>query len=187
MLLKRISQIVALAALALAGYIGMELSRVRTLLRLEEERAAALEPMQAHLLGAAADFQKAEAAAVRKQAKLEEELRADHKALEAAQKRLALVTARLANASAAQSLGKGTYTLDDGTVVYGPGAQLRLANGMVVSSPSGVMVSDAAFSHIDGDLQIAYQDRTISVTNGFVSLEDGHVSVKGDHLISTQK
>jgi hypothetical protein len=187
MVVKRISLIVALAALALATYIGVELSRTRTLLRLEEERAEKLRPMQTRLLEVTGDIQKAEAEAVRKQAQLEDELRADHKALETAQKRLALVTARLANASAAQNIGKGTYTLDDGTVVYGPGAQLRLANGMVVSSPSGVMVSDSALSHIDGDLQIVYQDRTISVTNGFVSLEDGHVSVKGDQLISIQK
>ena len=179
--MKKLSLIIALFALALAAYLGLELSRTRELLRQRDEKAAALVPLQANL-EASRSTQEALTRAEAGQADLVRQLREKQKEIQEAERRLALATARIANTPSAIHLGKGSYTLDDGTVVYGPETQLRLPNGMLVSSPSGVMVSDASLTHIDGDLVIETPEGRITTTDGFLSLEDGHMQISGATL-----
>jgi|HubBroStandDraft_1064217.scaffolds.fasta_scaffold379695_1 hypothetical protein len=57
-------------------------------------------------------------------------------------------------------LTKGTFTEVDGTIVYSADAQLDIGHGRLVSSPTGVMVSDLEQQHISGDLVIESADGT---------------------------
>ena len=54
----------------------------------------------------------------------------------------------------APGLGKGTYTIKDDTVVYSRDAQLNFANGMTITSPSGLMLSDKDREIVAGDLVV---------------------------------
>jgi hypothetical protein len=179
--MKKLCLTLALFALMLATYLGIELSRTRELLRQRDEKAAALAPLQAKL-EASRSTQEALAKAEAGQADLVRQLHEKQREIQEAESRLALATARITKTPSAIHLGKGSYTLDDGTVVYGPEAQLRLPNGMLVSSPTGVMVSDASLTHIDGDLVIESPQGTTTTTNGFLSLENGHVALTGDSM-----
>jgi hypothetical protein len=49
------------------------------------------------------------------------------------------------------ALVKGTYVLRDGMVVYSADAQLRLGNGVIVSSPDGSMISDQEQKYVAGE------------------------------------
>jgi hypothetical protein len=185
--MKKLSIILALLALAMAAYLGLQLSRTSELLRQERERASGLVPLRASIAAAAQASEGALEKAEAGQAALVRQLQERQKALEEAEKHLALATARITKTPSAVRLGKGSYTLDDGTVVYGPDAQLRLPNGMMVSSPTGIMVSDASLTHIDGDLLIESPEGHITTTNGYLSLEDGHVAITGDNTTLEKK
>jgi hypothetical protein len=84
-------------------------------------------------------------------------------------------------------LTKGTFTVVDGTIVYGPDAQLDIGHGMLVSSPSGVMVSDADQRHIAGDLVIDTQDGTTTTENAFLSVDSAHVEFTSDSAVTVRK
>jgi len=75
----------------------------------------------------------------------------------------------------------------DGTIVYGPDAQLDIGHGMLVSSPSGVMVSDADQRHIAGDLVIDTQDGTTTTENAFLSVDSAHVEFTSDSAVTVRK
>jgi hypothetical protein len=182
--MKKICALCALACLGLSVFLGIELSRTRALLKAEQDREMALQPMRSGLLAASEDLAKAAQAAESKAAGLAAKLQAQRRELDEAKKHLALLTARLENAGTPQRLAKGTYTLEDGTVVYGPDAKLRLPNGMVVTSPTGIMVSDAAVRHIDGDLVVTSANGQYVANNAYLSVEDGHISVKADTVES---
>jgi hypothetical protein len=84
-------------------------------------------------------------------------------------------------------LTKGTFTVVDGTIVYGPDAQLDIGHGMLVSSPSGVMVSDVDQQHIAGDLVIDSQDATTTAENAFLSVDKSHVEIASDNSTTVKK
>ncbi len=84
-------------------------------------------------------------------------------------------------------LTKGTFTEVDGEIVYGPGAELDLGNGMLVSSPSGVMVSDVDQRHIAGDLVIDSQYGTTTTENAFLSIDQQHVEITSDNTVTVKK
>ncbi len=84
-------------------------------------------------------------------------------------------------------LTKGTFTEVDGEIVYGPGAELDLGNGMLVSSPSGVMVSDVDQRHIAGDLVIDSQYGTTTTENAFLSVDQSHVEITSDNTVTIKK
>jgi hypothetical protein len=184
---KKLSLTLAVLALALAAYLGSELSRTRRLLREQEERSQALASLKAKLASAGRSSQTALAQAEASKEALAKQLRDETQALATAEEHLVLLEARKVNAPMALRLGKGSYILDDGTVVYGPDAQIRLPNGMLVTSPTGVMVSDASLTHIDGDLVIESQQTHMVATNSFLTLEDGHVSITGESSSITRK
>jgi hypothetical protein len=78
-------------------------------------------------------------------------------------------------------LVKGTFTAVDGAIIYGTDAQLDIGHGMLVSSPTGVMVSDADQRHIAGDLVIETSEATTTTENAFMSLDGTHVEMTSDH------
>jgi hypothetical protein len=78
--------------------------------------------------------------------------------------------------------GMGSYKLVDGTMVYGPDAKLRLRNDLI-SSPSGLMVSDIEQTIVAGDLLIERPDGSvIKVANGVVTSKDGATSIRGQSM-----
>jgi hypothetical protein len=84
-------------------------------------------------------------------------------------------------------LTKGTFTVIDGSIVYGPDAQLDIGHGMLVSSPSGVMVSDVDQRHIAGDLVIESPDGTTTTENAFLSVDNAHVEMTSDTAVTVKK
>jgi hypothetical protein len=86
-------------------------------------------------------------------------------------------------------LTKGTFTVVDGTIVYGPDAQLDIGHGMMVSSPTGVMVSDVDQRHFAGDLVIESQNgtRTTTAENAFISLDGAHVEMTSDSAVTEKR
>jgi len=174
--MKNFSTLLTILALALAAYLAIELVRTRALLR------AALDPLHsapAELLRRAGSVP-----AVRRPkesgagtAMLDAELRAKDQQLADVRQHLAVVMEALVHEQTS-STHAATQTLDDGTVIYGPGAKIYLRNGMVVSSPSGTMVSDSSQTHVDGDLEIARPDGGVMrMNNAFVSVEKDRISI----------
>jgi len=84
-------------------------------------------------------------------------------------------------------LTKGTFTVVDGTIVYSADAQLDIGHGMLVSSPSGVMVSDEAQQHISGDLVIETQNDTTTMQNAFLTVDKAHVETTSDSSVTVKK
>jgi hypothetical protein len=84
-------------------------------------------------------------------------------------------------------LTKGTFTLVDGTIVYSADAQLDIGHGMLVSSPSGVMVSDAEQQHISGDLVVETQDQMTTMQNAFLTVDKAHVEMTSDSAVTSKK
>lgn len=83
---------------------------------------------------------------------------------------LSLRNAKVGKAVVLPGLVKGTYTLLDGTLIYSPDAQLKLGTGVLVSSPTGLMVSDDEQKIVGGDL-------AIETGNGVVNAQDAVVDV----------
>jgi hypothetical protein len=84
-------------------------------------------------------------------------------------------------------LTKGTFTVVDGTIVYGPDAELDIGHGRVVSSPTGVMVSDADQRHIAGDLVIEGPEGTTTAENAFITVDRSHMELTSDSATTVKK
>jgi hypothetical protein len=84
-------------------------------------------------------------------------------------------------------LTKGTFTQVDGTIVYSADAQIDIGHGMLVSSPSGVMVSDEALQHISGDLVLEEGDTLTTMENAFLTLDNAHVEMTSDSSTKAKK
>jgi hypothetical protein len=84
-------------------------------------------------------------------------------------------------------LVKGTFTVVDGAIIYGSDAQLDIGHGILVSSPTGVMVSDADQQHIAGDLVIETLEGTTTTENAFLSVDGTHVEMTSDHAETVKK
>jgi hypothetical protein len=84
-------------------------------------------------------------------------------------------------------LTKGSFTVVDGEIVYGADAQLDIGHGMLVSSPSGVMVSDVDQRHFAGDLVIDSQYGTTTTENAFMSVDSAHVEITSDNSVTVKK
>jgi hypothetical protein len=120
-------------------------------------------------------------------AALEKKIKAQQRTIESTKLELELFAARLKDANSKPLLEKGSFSLGDGTVVYAPDAQVRLKNGALVSSPTGVMVSDASLEHVVGDLVVDYNGTRFSTSNAFVSFEDGHMHIVAEVMESKNK
>jgi hypothetical protein len=84
-------------------------------------------------------------------------------------------------------LVKGTFTLVDGTIVYSADAQLDLGHGMLVSSPTGVMVSDEEQQHISGDLVVETAEAKTSMENAFLTLDKAQMTWTSDSATTEKK
>lgn len=66
---------------------------------------------------------------------------------------------------------EGSFTREEGAIVYGPDAKVRLENGDSVSSPSGVMVSDQDQKIIVGDLKLENATSSIEAINASLDVD----------------
>jgi hypothetical protein len=74
---------------------------------------------------------------------------------------------------------KGSYRVLDHAVVYGPDAEIRIG-GRLISSPTGVMVSDL-------DQKIVVGDFTVETAGGTTQFEEGVLQVTGAGTTVTAK
>jgi hypothetical protein len=179
--MKKLSPIIAVMALALATYLWIALSRAQNQLRLMEQKTAGLDALQAKLATSRA-MQKAVEEARLRQAVIIRRIQDDKTALNRPVERVAQQYDTGHGDTAPVSLGKEAEVLGDGTLVYGPEARIQLPNGIIISSPSGVMVSDASRTHIDGDLLIDSPNGQLLAGNAFLTFENGKMNYKADSL-----
>jgi hypothetical protein len=104
-----------------------------------------------------------------------------------AQPQAAQPTVAMVENEYAPRLTKGTFTVVDGTIVYSADAQLDIGHGMLVSSPSGVMVSDETQQHISGDLVVETQEATTTMQNAFLTVDKAHVETTSDSSVTVKK
>jgi hypothetical protein len=97
------------------------------------------------------------------------------------------ITAPTGETERVAHLTKGTFTQVDGTIVYSADAQLDIGHGMLVSSPSGVMVSDEYLQHISGDLVVEKGDTLTTMENAFLTVDNAHVEMTSDSSTTTKK
>jgi hypothetical protein len=86
----------------------------------------------------------------------------------------------------ATRLAKGTFTVVDGMIVYSADAQLDIGHGRLVSSPTGVMVSDADQLHIAGDLVIEGPEGTTTAEDAFITVDKEHMEMTSDSAGAVQ-
>jgi hypothetical protein len=84
-------------------------------------------------------------------------------------------------------LEKGTFTVVDGMIVYSADARLDIGHGRLVSSPTGVMVSDADQLHIAGDLVIEGPEGTTTAEDAFITVDKEHMEMTSNSAATVQK
>ena len=126
---------------------------------LEQERVPRAELDQARTAAAAA--QERVAALDRELTITREQLSGAQAQMVAAQERAVALERRAVSPEtkvpeppSSPGLAKGTYIIKDDTVVYSRDAQLNFANGVTITSPSGVMLSDKDREIVAGDLVV---------------------------------
>ena len=175
-----------LAALGALAVVAARLSRTQADLDAARNSISRLE--QREDPRPAIDAARAETDAAKGRiAEMEVRIVADQKALAAAQEHLRLADSLVHGGTPVLMTAKGSYALGDGTVVYGPDVRVRLKNGVLVSSPTGVMVSDASLEHIDGDLVIESATNIANTTNAYISMDGGHMDVTAETLSLRKK
>jgi hypothetical protein len=184
--MKKTGFLCILAAVAVSVFLEVQLSQTRAQLAQAQESLRQLRLVQG-TSGPATAEPAAQESTDTKVAALETKIKAQQKTIESAKLELRLFAARLKEADSKPLLEKGSYSLGDGTVVYAPDAQVRLKNGALVSSPTGVMVSDASLDHVVGDLVVDYNGTRFSTSNAFVSFEDGHMHIVSEVMESKNK
>ena len=150
----------ALVALATGYFLQSELAGTKTELAAVQEKVRLVEQQRVPR----AEFEQARAtvaAAQEKAAALTQELQGVREQLAAALDRAAAAERRMSQTGAktpapvlALTLVKGTYTVQDDTILYSPDAQLSLGNGITISSPSGRMLSDKEHEIVAGNLVV---------------------------------
>jgi hypothetical protein len=94
------------------------------------------------------------------------------------------------NTPAADSLTglvKGTSTLLDDTLVYSADAQLRLGKSVVVSSPTGLMLSDKDLATVAGDLAVETPSGTMQAAHAFIDVNNGKIEMTADSMTFSNK
>lgn len=75
----------------------------------------------------------------------------------------------------------------DTTVVHGPGTVLTLTNGMVVSSPQGGMVSDAANTLVTGNLVVQQDGMILQADDVLVDAQSRKVTARSHVVIRSAR
>jgi hypothetical protein len=103
-----------------------------------------------------------------------------------AEKRFSLRDPKVAGLGSIVLAGKGMVTSADGTVSYGPDTKLWLRNS-VITSPTGIMVTDRDQKIVAGDLVIERPDgMTFRITNGVVRMNGNTTMMSGDSVVGTK-
>jgi hypothetical protein len=98
---------------------------------------------------------------------------------EKAELNLNLRSSHVGKALLLPALLAGSYTLRGGMVVYGSDARLGLADGTMVSSPNGIMISDEDQKFIGGDLLVETAGGTkIRLTNALMDVDGRKTTAK---------
>jgi len=140
---------------------------------------ADLEQARAQVAGIEAKLQAAEA----ELQGTREQLALSQESVRSAEQHFA-AAARASAAVPEEPLGllKGSYTQVDDTRVYSPDAQLKVARGVLVTSPTGLMLSDNNLATIAGDLAVETAAGTMQVAHAFLDVSAGKVELTADHV-----
>lgn len=87
----------------------------------------------------------------------------------------------------ASELVKGSYLVIDDTRVYSPDAELKVGRDIVISSPSGLMLSDNDMSLVAGDLSVKTAGGTLQTTHAFIDVNSGRIDLTADSVNFTNK
>ncbi len=133
-------------------------------------------------------------AAQRKLDQLQQELKGTRDQLAESQEKVTLAERRLslqgANGPAPvfpPGLVKGSYKLMEDTILYSPDAQLNFGNGITISSPTGMMMSDRERGIVAGDLIVETPSEIMQATNAVTDASNGKLEVTADKLSVTKK
>jgi hypothetical protein len=125
----------------------------------------------------------------RKTGELETKLAAASARIEALEKRLAdQVSASLsaikseAARESSPTLAAGSYSRESGAIVYSPDAKVRINSDLVVSSPTGVMVSDKSQQIFAGDLRFESATSSMEGTGAVFDNDNRRVLIKDPRL-----
>lgn len=147
-----------------------ELAALQEKIRLlEQQRVPRAEFEQAQAAGAAAQERLAvvtqELSGTRAQLTGAQELLVGAQEREgAATRRLGALAAKTPEEALTLGLVHGTYTIKDDTVVYSRDAQLNFANGVTITSPTGLMLSDKDREIVAGNLIVETPRGSVVVT-----------------------
>lgn len=182
-----------LAALSLAWFHQSELATVRAELLAAREKIVVTERQRVpkeELVKA----QAAVAATEEKMAGLEEELEGTREQLvasqasaRAAQRHLSMLRDNTPETGASPGLVKGTYALMDDTLVYSADAQLKVGKSVLISSPTGLMLSDREVATVAGDLAVETPSGTMQATHAFIDVNGGKIEMTADSMSFTNK
>jgi hypothetical protein len=182
---KNTATYLAAIALAIALVLGIALQQERSALAADEETILQF-GRQSALISSLVGVRVAARAAELKVETLEKKVQGEEDALAKARLQAGIDESRLQETPSSAQAAKGTYVLPDGTIVYGKNTLLRLRNGTIVSSPTGVMVSDAGLDHIDGDLLIESEHRTMKSNGAFIYFEGGNMRIDAQGEVQVQ-
>jgi hypothetical protein len=138
----------------------------------------------------------AAAAAGERTAALERELADTREQLAATQEKIRVAELRMnlqadkssaAPPSSSPGLVKGTYTLLEDTLVYSPDARLRVGDNILISSPTGLMLSDKEVATVAGDLAVETPSGTMQATHAFIDVNGGKIEMTADRMTFTNR
>lgn len=98
----------------------------------------------------------------------------------AAERRLSAPAGQAPDAALAPGLVQGSYTVQDDTIVYSRDAQLNFANGVTITSPTGLMLSDKDREVVAGNLIVETPRGPVVVTHGSVNPTEAKVAAPPD-------
>ena len=169
-----------------------ELAALQEKIRLlEQQRVPRAEFEQAQAAGAAAQEKLAvvtqELSGTREQLTGAQELLVVAQEREsAATRRLSALAAKAPETTLALGLVQGTYTLKDDTIVYSRDAQLNFANGVTITSPTGMMLSDKDREIVAGNLIVETPRGPVVVTRASGNPLDAKPEVLTEHASGTK-
>jgi hypothetical protein len=188
--------LLACALLTLAFVFFQHWSTNRAAEEIAAERATSREEIARRVpRGELIQARTAEAEARREVREVRHELAELREQLAAAQEKVRVTEAHPATPASAGSdtpinateLFKGSYTTIEDTRVYSADAQLRVGRDVVISSPSGLMLSDNDVSIVAGDLAVKTPGGTLQTTHAFIDVNAGRIDLTADSVSFTNK
>ena len=116
-----------------------------------------------------------------------DELVASQEMLKATERLLSLQWAKTPETVLSPALVKGTYILLDDTIRYSADAQLNFGNGVMISSPTGLMLSDKDRAIVAGDLVVETPHETVQASRALTTVNDGQRELTAESVSVTKK